>query len=129
MATPTVISGTRPRVRTAHASLETYAGSVALDWANAQAISLSGSSVQSSAFDASNDRIVLCSVGGASTVGGCWIAVGTSPVAAAAAGSMWLSQNSNPQPVYVPAGDLIAALQGQTGGTLSMVPALISSDP
>jgi len=92
-------------------------------------MTLSGSSGQSTAFDATNDRIVACSVGGASTVGGCWVTVGTNPTAAASAGSMWIGQSSGPVPVYVPAGMLIAGVQGQTAGTLSMIPALLASDP
>ena len=49
---------------------EAFQGCVALDFANGQAIALSGSNQQSAAFDASNDRVVMCSVGGASTVVG-----------------------------------------------------------
>ena len=128
MAVSTAISSFRPRHRAARLSVESFQGCLALDWANGAAITLTGSSQQSAAFDASNDRIVWCSVGGASTVGGCWIAVGTSPTASAGAGSMWLPQGE-PLPVYVPAGMLIAGIQGQTGGVLSMIPALIASDP
>lgn len=110
--------------------MESFQGCVALDWANGQAIAtLTGSSQNSVAFDAINDRVVLVSVGGGSAVGGAWISVGTSPIASAGAGSMWIPQQNEPVPIYVPAGMLIAAIQGQTGGTLSMIPALLSSDP
>jgi len=128
MALSTPISGSRPRLRSARVPHEAFQGCVALDWANGQALVLTGTSGQSTAFDAVNDRIVLCSVGGASTVGGCWVAVGTNPIASAGAGSMWISQQKGVA-VYVPAGMLIAGVQGQTGGTLSLIPALISSDP
>ena len=101
---------------------------MALDWANGQAIALGAGSAQSAAFDATNDRVVICSVGGASTVVGAWIAVGTNPIASAGAGSMWIPQQT-PVPVYVTAGLLIAGIQGAAGGTLSMVPALLASDP
>jgi hypothetical protein len=127
VALSTVISGGRPSHRTARAALESFQGALALDWANGQAIACSASSQQSTAFDATNDRIVMCSVGGASSAGGCWISVGTNPTASAGAGSMWIAQASAPTPVYVPAAALIAAVQGQTSGTLSMIPALLAS--
>lgn len=99
---------------------------MALDWANGQAIALGAGSQQSAAFDTVNDRIVAVSVGGASTVVGCWIAVGTNPTASAGAGSMWVAQAGGPVSVYVPAGMLIAGIQGATAGTLSMIPALLA---
>src|SRR5712664_3195709 len=121
----TAVSNLAARHRAASlANGDQYQGALALDWANGQAISLSGSSQQSAAFDTTFDRVVLCSVGGASTVVGCWIAVGTNPVASAGAGSMWIAQSALPTPVYVPAGMLIAGLQGATAGTLSVIPAL-----
>lgn len=130
MALSTVISSARPRHRAARLSMESFQGTLALDWANGQAIAtLTGSSQNSAAFDTANDRVVFCSVGGAATVTGAWISVGTSPTATAGAGSMWVPQQNEPVPVYVPAGMLIAAIQGVGGGTLSMIPALLASDP
>jgi hypothetical protein len=128
MALSTVVSGIRPRHRTARVAAESYQGMLALDWANGQAISLAAGNAQSSVFDTSNDRIVMCSVGGASTVGGCWITVAVNPTATAGAGSMWIPQ-SEPVPIYVPAGMKVGAIQGQTGGTLALIPALLASDP
>lgn len=126
MAVSTVISGGRPSHRTAKVSADGFQGTVAKDFANGQAIALSASSQQSTAFDATNDRIVMVSVGGASTVLGAWISVGTNPTASAGAGSEWISQSAPPVPVYVPAGMVIAGLQGATGGTLAMIPALLA---
>jgi hypothetical protein len=126
MATPTAISNRTPLHRTAVVGPNGFAGGLALDWANGQALALTGVSAASAAFDATNDRIVMVSVGGASSVGGCWISVGPAPVAAAGAGSQWIAQSAGPVPVYVPAGMLIAGVQGATGGTLSMIPALIA---
>jgi hypothetical protein len=128
MALSTVISNARPAHRTARVAQDgAFQGALALDWANGQSIALSASSQQSTAFDATNDRIVMVSVGGASTVQGAWITVAAVPVAAAGAGSMWVSSAGPPVPVYVPAGMLIAGLQGATGGTLSLIPALLAS--
>lgn len=128
MATPTAISNARPIHRAARLGDAAFPGTLALDWANGQAVSLSGSSAQSAVFDSANDRIVYASVGGASTVLGCWITVGANPTAAASAGSMWLAQGAGPVPIYVPAGLLVAALQGATAGTLSLVPALVTGN-
>lgn len=128
MATSTVISGARPTHRVARVSSEGFQGCLALDWANGQAVTLSGTHAESAAFDALNDRVVMVSVGGASTVGGAWITVGTAPVATAGAGSMWVPQSNEAVPVYVPAGMLISGLQGQTAGTLSMIPALLATN-
>lgn len=128
MATPTVVSNARTTHRAAKVSADAHQGTLALDWANGQSILLTGSSQQSTVFDAANDRVVFCSVGGASTVGGCWISVGTNPSASPAAGSQWISQTAEPVPVYVPAGMVIAGRQGQTAGFLSMIPALIAGN-
>lgn len=127
MATSTVISGARTSHRAARTDLDAFQGTLALDWANGQAVSLSGTSAQSNVFDSKNDRIVFASVGGASTVVGCWISVGTNPTASAGAGSMWVSQDGPPVPIYVPAGMLVAGLQGASAGTLSLIPALIAA--
>ena len=126
MVASTVVSGARPNHRTARVSSDSLQAAVALDWANGQAIALGAGSQQSAAFDANNDRVVDVSVGGASTVVGCWINVGTNPTASAGAGSKWIAQAGGPVSVYVPAGMLIAGIQGATGGTLSMIPALLS---
>ena len=126
MALSTVVSNARPQHRAARISEDGFPGALALDWANGQVIALGAGNVQSSAFDATNDRIVFCSVGGASTVVGCWVTVGTAPVASVGAGSMWVGQSGGPLPVYVPAGMLIGAVQGATAGTLSMIPALLT---
>jgi hypothetical protein len=126
MALSTVVSSGRPQHRGAKLGPDAHQGALALDWLNGQAMALTGVTASSSAFDAANDRVVLVSVGGASTVVGCWINVGTSPSASAGAGSQWISQNAPPVPVYVPAGMLIAGVQGATGGTLSMIPALLT---
>jgi hypothetical protein len=127
MALSTVMSGPRPMHRSAKLGPDGHPAGLALDWANGQAIALTGASQQSLAFDTVNDRLVMASVGGASTVGGCWIAVGVNPTASGTlAGSQWVSQSAPPVPIYVPAGMLIAGVQGQTGGTLSMIPALLS---
>lgn len=129
MAAATVIAAGRSQHRAARLATDAFQGALALDWANGQAIvTLSGSSQQSSVFDTINDRIVYVSVGGASSVVGCWIAVGTNPIAAASAGSMWVAQAAGPVPIYVPVGMKIAGLQGATAGTLSMVPALIAGN-
>jgi len=128
MAASTVISGPRPSARTARVGFgDAFQGTLALDWNNGLAVTLGVSSVQSAVVDANNDRIVMASVGGASTVIGGWIAVGTNPTASAGAGSMWISQTSPPVPVYVPAGMRVAGLQGAAAGTLSLIPALIAS--
>jgi hypothetical protein len=127
MATPTAVAAARPAHRTARLADNAFTGALALDWANAQALALGSASVQSATFDPVNDRIVMVSVGGASTVLGAWIAVGANPTAAAAAGSMWIAQGAAPVPVYVPAGMLVAGLQGATAGTLALVPALLES--
>ncbi len=126
MAASTVISGARTGHRAARISMDGFQGALALDWANGEAIALSGVSQQSAVFDANNDLIVALSVGGASTVGGCWVSVGTNPTATAGAGSMWIGQSGGQAYVYVPKGMLIAAIQGATGGTLSMIPALLA---
>jgi hypothetical protein len=130
MAASTVISSPRPSHRTARVSQDgAFQGALALDFANGQAVTLSGTSAPvTNAFDASNDRIVMCSVGGASTVVGCWITVDTIPVATAGAGSMWIPQGGPPVPVYVPANMKIAGIQGAAGGTLSMIPALLAGN-
>jgi hypothetical protein len=129
MATPTVIAGGRTNHRAARVTADAYQGALALDWANAQAIAtLSGSSQASAVFDATNDRIVYVSVGGAASVVGCWISVGAAPTASAAAGSMWIAQGAAPVPIFVPYNNKIAGLQGATAGTLSMIPALIASN-
>lgn len=128
MAASTAISGMRPGHRTARISGDGFPGALALDWANGQAIALSVFSQTSAVFDAAADRVVLVSVGGASTVVGCWISVGSAPTASAGAGSMWVAQASDAMAIYVPAGMVIAGLQGTTGGTLSMVPALLAGD-
>ncbi len=127
MALSTVVSGPRPQHRTARLGDNPHPA-LALDWANGLAIALGAGSAQSAAFDTVNDRVVLVSVGGASTVVGCWISVGANPTASAGAGSMWISQAAEPTPVYVPAGMLIAGVQGATGGTLSMIPALLTGN-
>jgi hypothetical protein len=102
--------------------MESFQGTLALDWANGQVISPAGSSVQSAAFDANNDRIVYVS-----TTATVWITVGTNPTAATAgAGNMVLLATQPAQPIYVPAGMLIAAIGT---ASVSMIPALISSDP
>lgn len=126
MADSTVISAARPQHRTARISGAGFQGALALDWANGQAFALGAGSAKSTVFDANNDRVVSVSVGGASTVVGAWITVGANPVAAAAAGSMWIGQSGGEVNIYVPAGMLIAAVQGATGGTLSMIPALLA---
>lgn len=130
MAVSTAISGARSQHRTARVNLDgAFQGALAVDWANGQAIALSGSSqATTNVFDAANDLIVMCSVGGASTVVGCWINVAVTPTATAGAGSMWIAENAAPVPVYVPAGMKIAGLQGATGGTLSMIPALLAGN-
>jgi hypothetical protein len=128
MATPTPINGGRTQHRAARLATDAFQGALALDWANGQAISLSGSSQQSDVFDTVNDRIVYVSVGGAATVLGTWIAVGPSPTAAASAGALWIAQGSGPVPIYVPAGMVIAALQGGSAGVLSMVAALVAGN-
>jgi hypothetical protein len=125
MALSTAVSAVRPPHRTARLGDNAYGGALALDWANGQALTLGASSVQSTAFDTANDRIVMVSVGGGSGVVGAWIAVGANPTATAGAGNMWIPQQNGPVPVYVPAGMLIAGLQGATAGTLSLIPALI----
>jgi hypothetical protein len=128
MAVSTVIAGSRPQHLIARAGDSPSPGrGLALDWANGQAIALSGASAQSTAFDTVYARTVMVSVGGASTVGGCWISVGTNPTASGTvAGSQWISQSAEPVPVYVGPGMLIAGVQGGTAGTLSMIPALLS---
>lgn len=133
MAASTVISNARPSHRTARVSQDgAFQGGLALDWANGQLITLTGTSQQSTAFDTANDRIVMVSVGGASTVVGGWISVGTNPSAGSgvtpSAGAQWVSQNAPPVPVYVPAGMLIAGLQGANAGSLSMIPALLAGN-
>jgi hypothetical protein len=129
MAASTVIAPGRTQHRAARLAHDAFQGALALDWANGQAIApISGTSQQSSVFDASNDRIVYVSVGGAATVLGAWIAVGSDPTAAVAAGSMWIAQQAAPVPVYVPKGMKIAGLQGGAAGTLSMVPALVAGN-
>src|SRR6266702_3788070 len=129
MAVSTAIPGPRAKHRAALVGDNAFQGAVALDWANGQVIALTGSSQQSTVFDSVLDRIVMVAVGGASTVGGGFITVGpaaTATASATAAGSEWIAQAANPQPIYVPAGMVIAGIQGQTGGTLSMIPALAS---
>lgn len=126
MALSTVVSNGRPQHRGAKLGPDAHQGALALDWANGLAMALTAVSAQSAAFDTANDRVVMVSVGGASTVVGCWINVGVAPTASAGAGSQWISQSAAPVPVYVPAGMLIAGVQGATGGTLSMIPALLT---
>lgn len=133
MAVSTVISNPRPSHRTARVSQDgAFQGTLALDWANGQILTLTGTSQQSAAFDATNDRIVMVSVGGASTVVGGWIMVGTAPSAGTgvtpSTGAQWISQNAPPVAVYVPAGMLIAGLQGANAGSLSMIPALLAGN-
>lgn len=128
MAVSTAVSGARPQHRAASLSGLPMTSGLALDWANGQAIALTGVSAQSAAFDTKNDRVVYVSVGGGSTVGGCWISVGPNPTAAAAAGAMWISQGGEPFPLYVPAGMLIAAVQGASAGVLTMLPALLTGN-
>lgn len=129
MAAATVISGRSTPHHSAQLSRDSFPGALALDWANGQAIApISGTSQQSAVFSTVWDRVVYCSVGGASTVVGCWITVGTDPTAAVAAGSLWIPATAPPVPIYVPAGMKIAAIQGATAGTLTMVPALIKGN-
>lgn len=122
MATPTVISGPRPQHKTARGGDNAIDGAMALDWANGQAVSVGGGSLQSAAFDTKFDRLVMVS-----TDGNCWIAVGANPTASAGAGSMYVSASAQPFPVYVPAGDLVAVIQdGAATGKCSLIPALLS---
>lgn len=125
MAASTAVSSQRPPHTSARLGDNAHQ-MPALDWANGQAIALGAVSVQSVAFDANNDRLVYVSVGGASTVVGAWISVGVNPTATAGAGSLWIPQGNGPVPIYVPAGMLIAGIQGAAAGTLSMIPALIA---
>ena len=89
-----------------------------LDVANSQAATIStGGSVALTAFDASNDRLVYL----VSTVDA-WVAIGSSPTAAAATdGNMFLPADQ-PQYVGVPAGEQVAVIGG-AAGTVNAVPA------
>lgn len=126
MAASTAVSGARPKHRTARLGDNGFPHALALDWANGQAIALSGASAQSAVFDAANDRVVMVSVYSANAVAGeALIAVGLNPTATNGAGSMAVSA---PVAIYVPAGMLIAGLQGPSGSTLLMIPALLAGD-
>lgn len=126
MAVSTAVSNPRPHHRSARLGDNAH-HALALDWANGQSIALSGSSQQSDVFDDVNDCIVMLSVGAASAVlGEAFISVGANPTASATvAGSLAISA---PIEIYVPAGMVIAAIQGSSGTTLFMIPALFTGN-
>ena len=124
MAVSTLISNARPRHRAARLPVEAFQGALALDWANGQVVTPGGSSAQSTAFDANNDRIVFVATSAATA----WVTVAANPTASTgAAGNMPILTTQPAQPIYVPAGMLIAAIAAS--GNISMIPALIASDP
>jgi hypothetical protein len=127
VAVSTVISNARAGHRTARIALNGYPGTLALDWANGQTTLISTTALSTTAFDASNDRIVFVTAGPATC---CWITVAVTPTASSsAAGSMLVPAAQAPLPVYVPAGMAIGVIG--TGGTNSLqsIPALLASDP
>lgn len=127
MALSTVISAGRTAHRTARVSGNGFQGTLALDWANGQATVISTTSLQTSVFDATFDRIVYCSPG---VTTACWITVGTNPTASSsAAGNMLIPAAQAPIPVYVPANNVIAVIGTGSGGSLMTLPALIAADP
>lgn len=85
------------------------------DMANSQSISLSGSSQQSAAIAAS--AVWLASTQPV------WVAIGANPTASAGAGSM-LIPAATPLRARITRNDKVAAIQGGTGGILSIVPVI-----
>jgi hypothetical protein len=117
VAASTAVSNARPRHRAPWVGDNAYQGALALDWANGQVIAPAGSSVQSSAFDTVNDRVVFVS-----TTATIWLTVAVNPTAATAgAGNMVILSTMPPTPIYVPAGMLIAAIGT---ASVSLIPAL-----
>lgn len=117
----TQISG-RPQHRAPRLGDNPMPDCLALDWVNGQAFDTTASSQASTVFDASNDRCVLVSCSG-----GAFITVG--PVGTTVPGSGAGTLNipiSAVVPIYVPAGYIIAAIQGASGALLTMVPALLT---
>ena len=116
MAASTAVSNLRTRHRAAWVGDNAFQGALALDWANGQVISPAGSSVQSSAFDTANDRIVYVS-----TTATIWVTVAPNPTAVTAgAGNMVILSTMPPTPIYVPAGMLVAAIGT---ASVSLIPA------
>ena len=119
MATPTITSADRPRVRCAITISNDPVPVPALDWANGQLVAASGTSAQSAVVDASNDRLVEMSTSSA-----IYYTLGTNPTAAKSAGSTYLAAGAM-RYVYVPLNNKIAVLQDSAGGNVTIIPALI----
>ena len=80
-----------------------------------QFVAVSGSSAQSSAVNASTNRVVLTSTTG------CWVAFGSNPTASAAAGSIYLPPNVvSPAYTVTPGVTKVAAIQASGAGSLSI---------
>lgn len=87
-----------------------------LNWSSGQLVAFTGSSAQSSAFSTTSDVIVEMSCNQ-----DCYYTVGANPTASAAAGNQFMAAGSL-RYVYVPVGQLVAAIQSTTGGNLTIVP-------
>lgn len=122
MAAPTVISQTRPNVRTAITVNGDSVPTPALDWNNGQVIVTSGSSAASSVFDANNDRLVEASASAA-----LYYTVGPSASAVkGAAGTQYMAAGSL-RYIYIPKGAVVAAIQDTAAGNMMLLPALQST--
>jgi hypothetical protein len=120
MAASTTVGGIRPFHRAARLGDNAFSDALALDWANGQVLSPSGSSVQSTAFYANTDCVVYIS-----TTATIWITVGSNPTASTgAAGNMVILSTMPPTAIYVAAGLLVAAIGT---ASVSLIPALQGS--